>query len=82
MLNKIKLDVDVQVLFVDVSVDEFRLVVTQHSRHCSRLEYPKDVPKKIFIHQQTNIRHFQISLTAFFGGAFICGGSGGTETEY
>lgn len=59
MLNKIKLDVDVQVWFVDVFVDEFRLVVIQHSRHCSPLEYPKDVPeKKTLINQQTTIRQF------------------------
>jgi hypothetical protein len=45
VLNKIKLDVDVQVLFVDVYVVAFQLVVIQHSTHYYPLEYQADVPK-------------------------------------
>jgi hypothetical protein len=44
VLNKIKLDVDVQVLFVDVYVVAFLLAVIQHSKHYYQLEYQVDVP--------------------------------------
>ena len=47
MLNRTKLDADVQASFVDVSVDAFRPAVGRRSMHCYLLEYRVDVPKKI-----------------------------------
>jgi len=82
MIDKIMHDEDVQVLFVDVYDDEFQPVVKQYSRRYYQLVYRVDAPE---IDQVNYVTFFFLycstNRTAFLGGAFICGGSGGTEEK-
>ncbi len=70
-------DEDVQVLFDVVYVDAFLLVVRRYSMHYYQWVYQVDVPNKI--KELILKRSKKYFLTAFFGGAFICGGNGGTR---
>ena len=77
VLNRREHDADVQRSSADVCADAFRLAAGQHSTHCYLWECRVYVPSARTIRMSRAVD--RRDLTAFFGGAFICGGNGGTE---